>query len=520
MNAKLVHQLLERQADARPETALVVEGRTHATYAEIDQRANAMAHVLLGQGVERGDRIGLLAINSVEYIVGYYGILKAGAVAVSCNASANDRSCRELLGLCEARGLICGRRMGRRAGGVEELAHIEFVIGRESEWDERLARTEHCRLVDPSVLDTVDQNSPKVAIAPWDRAAIIYTSGSTGRPKGATLRHSNIVANTRSIVQYLQLTPFDRVMVVLPFHYVYGKSLLNTHVAAGGSVVLENGFLFPQRALDTLERSECTGFSGVPSTFAILLNRSNIATREFPHLRYVTQAGGAMAPELQRRLIEALPGKQIFIMYGATEASARLAYLPPEDLQRKIGSIGKAIPGVELRVTRADGSEADVQEVGELVAQGGNIMEGYWRDVEGTASVLDQHGYHTGDLAYRDDDGFLFVVGRSREMIKSGAHRIAPKEIEDILQEHPSVHEAAVVGVPDEILGECIAAFISTRSSVSLNEKEVINWCRQRLPAYKVPRLLRVIEDFERNASGKINKLVLANRVDGCDQEL
>ena len=199
------------------------------------------------------------------------------------------------------------------------------------------------------------------------------------------------------------------------------------------------------------------------NTFAILLNRSNFAERKVPHLRYVTQAGGGMSPELTRRLVKALPDKQIFIMYGATEASARLSYLDPADLPRKIGSIGKAIPNVELKVLRADGTEADVGEVGELVASGPNIMEGYWDDPEETAAVLDRHGYHTGDLGKRDEDGFLYVVGRTREMIKSGAHRISPKEIEETLMEHPQVHEAAVIGQPDEMLGEAIAAFITAR---------------------------------------------------------
>jgi acyl-CoA synthetase (AMP-forming)/AMP-acid ligase II len=360
---------------------------------------------------------------------------------------------------------------------------------------------------------------PRLELRPSDRAAIVYTSGSTGQPKGATLRHANLVANTRSIVQYLGLASDDRVMVVLPFHYVYGKSLLNTHIAVGGSVVIENGFLFPQRALETLERTCCTGFSGVPSTFAILLNRSNLACRTLPHLRYVTQAGGAMAPELQRRLIAALPGKQIFVMYGATEASARLAYLPPHELPRKLGSIGKAIPGVALRVLREDNTEAGVGEVGELVAQGENIMEGYWDDPDETGRVLDQFGYHTGDLARRDEEGFLYVVGRSREMIKSGAHRIAPKEIEEVLQEHPAVHEAAVVGVPDEILGEAIAAYVSPRAAAPLCEQALLQWCRAKLPSHKVPGLLRVVEDFERNAAGKINKLVLGSHASGDRQK-
>ncbi len=511
MKAQLVHQFLEYHAQRQPEAILVVDGPEQATYAEIDQRANAIAHVLLDQEIQPGDRIGLLARNSSEYIAAYYGILKAGGIVVSLDAAADGENCRTLLELCGAHGLICGRRMARGVLGGETVRGLEFVIGWQQEWTEGFQIDLECRLIDSQVaLGFSDRQPPRVALSGHHRAAIVYTSGSTGKPKGVTLKHANIVANTESIVQYLELTPDDRVMVVLPFHYVYGKSLLNTHVAAGGSVVVENGFLFPQKALDTLARLQATGFSGVPSTFAILLNRSNFATREFPHLRYVTQAGGAMALQLQRRLIEALPGKQIFIMYGATEAAARLSYLPLHDLPGKMGTIGKAIPGVTLRVLRDDGRETAVGEVGELVAQGANIMEGYWNEPQETAAVLDVHGYHTGDLGVRDEEGFLSVVGRNREMIKSGAHRIAPIEIEEILLEHPGVHEAAVVGVPDEILGEAIAAFVSARSQDSVSESDIIDWCRRRLPPHKVPGLLRVIEQFERTSAGKINKLSLA----------
>lgn len=225
-----------------------------------------------------------------------------------------------------------------------------------------------------------------------------------------------------------------------------------------------------------------------------------------------------MPPETQRRLIGALPGKQIFIMYGATEASARLAYLHPRDLARKIGSIGKAIPGVDLRVLRGDGKEADTDEVGELVASGENLMEGYWNDPAGTAEVLDADGYHTGDLARRDSDGFFYVVGRKREMIKAGAHRIAPMEIEETLVEHPQVDEAAVIGSPDEILGEAICAFISPRPGESLAPDDVLRWCKERLPSYKMPHRIQIVQEFRRNASGKIDKQVLRTSiVDVCD---
>jgi acyl-CoA synthetase (AMP-forming)/AMP-acid ligase II len=202
-------------------------------------------------------------------------------------------------------------------------------------------------------------------------------------------------------------------------------------------------------------------------------------------------------------------------MYGATEASARLSYLPPEKLSRKVGSIGKAIPGVQLDVLRDDGSRADDGEVGELVARGPNIMEGYWNDPEETAAVLDEYGYHTGDLGRRDEEGYLYVVGRKREMIKSGAHRISPKEIEEVLLENRSIHEAAVVGAEDEMLGEAIVAFVTLRPGHEAEPDAIIEWCRGRMPQYKVPHAMEIRRDFPRNASGKVDKLALKKGLGG-----
>jgi len=514
MLGPLVQDLLSRSAQRRPEALLVVEGASRATYGEVDEGANRVARVLLDQGIRRGDRIALIADNSRFYVEAYYGILKAGGVVVSLSTATDASSARALLRDCGARGLVCGPRQERTMGALLDLEALEFVLGPVGASASARAHGGSCRLVDASAaLAAAETRPPAVPIVDLDRAAIVYTSGSTGRPRGAVLRHLNVVANTRSIVQYLELTSNDRVFVVLPFHYVYGKSLLNTHVAVGGSVVIENGFLYPQQALDHLERAEATGLSGVPSTFAILLNKSNLASRPLPSLRYVTQAGGAMAPDLARRLMEALPGKRIFVMYGATEASARLSYLDPAELPRRVGSIGKAIPNVELRVLRSDGTETDIGETGEIVARGSNLMEGYWNAPEETAAVLDAHGYHTGDLGRRDEDGFLYVVGRKREMIKSGAHRISPIEIEEILVEHPAVDEAAAIGLPDEILGEAIVAFVTLRPDASGDPTELAEWCRRRLPPYKVPGRFGVLAEFPRNASGKIDKLALRKLV-------
>ncbi len=512
----LVHDFLHLSADARPDAPAVVHESERRSYGDIESASNRIARLLVRRGVRPGDRVGLLAQNSVLYVEAYYAILKAGGIVVSLNTAGDARTLQELLRDCGASALIVGPRfgevVGHALGGLPDLRIL--LAGRGGVPEEVPAHVDSAGIEESDV--EPGGSPPGVRRIDLDCAAIVYTSGSTGKPRGAVLTHLNIAANTNSIVEYLELTEDDRVLVVLPFYYVYGKSLLNTHIRVGASIVIENRFLFPQVAVDTLAREEATGFSGVPSTFAILLNRTNFARRDLPRLRYVTQAGGPMAPELIRRLVEALPGRKVFIMYGATEASARLSYLDPEALPGKIGSIGRPIPNVDLRVLRDDGSPAAPGEVGEIVARGSNIMEGYWADPVETEKVLDGSGFRTGDLGWADEDGFLFVAGRKRDMVKSGGHRIHPKEIEEALLEHPEVHEVAVIGIPDEVLGEAIKAFVVLRAGTRARETDLEEFCSRRLPAFKVPKVIEVRADLPKNPSGKILKEVLRTETCGA----
>lgn len=491
MVATSVHQLLEQSARARPDHPFLIDGAETSTYAQVDAAATRAARGLVARGVARGDRVGLLAPNSSFYVIAYHAILKAGAVVVPLNTAAAPDALGRALVDCEARALVASPRHAKMLPGITGAAPgVSLVV---------------------SALAELDGDGALPDVSASDLAAIIYTSGSTGAPRGAMLSHGNLVANVRSIVEYLGLGPDDRMMAILPFYYVYGASVLNTHTAVGATVVIENRFAYPNTALDTLERERCTGFSGVPSTFTILLNRSNFRERHLPDLRYVTQAGGAMSPDTTRRLIEALPGKRIVVMYGATEASARLSYLPPEHLERKLGSIGVPIPGVELRVLRDDRTEAAPGEVGEIVARGPNIMRGYWGAPEETARVLDDDGYHTGDLARRDEDGFLFIEGRMSDMLKIGAHRVAARAIEDALLAHEAIHEAAVIGVPDEILGEAPYAFVVPRDgAATLDVRALKEHLARRLPSYAVPARYEQRAELPKNESGKIMKKQLS----------
>lgn len=492
MTATLVHHFLSETAAHTPDgEALVTHdpGGVRLGYARVRAAAASVTAQLASLGVAKGDRVAILAHNGVEWVAAWFGALAAGAIAVPLNTAADPHSLTHYLTDAGARVLLHGPRFDRvlAATTLSGVAVHPVMIGGPG--------------ADP------------VSIDPSEPAAIIYTSGSTGRPRGAVLTHANIVANVRAIVSYLELSSADRVLQLLPFYYVYGLSLLHMTFAAGGTVIVENRFQYPNVALDTLERERCTGIAGVPSTYAILMNRSTFSERlargELASLVWATQAGGGMSPPLTRQVMEAIAPRRLFVMYGATEASARLSYVPPGELADSIGSIGRAIPGVELTVRHPDGSPCAVDEMGELYASGPNIMRGYWNDPDETARVLGPHGYRTGDLARRDAADRFWIVGRTRDMLKVGGHRVAAKEIEDAILEHPAVHECAVIGIPDELLGDRLRAFVVAKAAGAVDANALGLFLKERLPAYKIPGDIELRSELPKNESGKIMKEAL-----------
>ncbi len=496
----LLHTFLEKTRQKYPDKPALFSGRWY-TYREIDEAANSLANYLRAKGVRRGDRVAFLLDNGFGYVVTYYGVLKAGAVAVGLNTETTADTLRYLLNNCGARVFISDKNFKKYLKPISpRIKRMDaFVLLRPMSDFPRAD-------ILSDILESHSTQPPQVRLINLDLAAIVYTSGSTGKPKGVTLSHLNIVTNTESIIAYLGLTPADRMLVVLPFYYIYGLSLLNTHIAVGGSLVIENRFAFPNVALNSMEEHEVTGFAGVPSTFAILLAKTNIRERRLPKLRYVTQAGGAMAPTLQKEVAQVLAPARLIIMYGATEASARLSYLAPEYLESKWGSIGKAIPNVDLFVADEKGRALPAGERGEIVARGANIMQGYWRDQKETKMVL-RHGlYFTGDLGRMDEEGFIYVVGRSKDMIKQGANRISAKEIEEKILEHENVLEVAVIGRPDDILGEAIDACIVLKEQSETWQEELQDFIRKKLPPFKQPRHYSLFESLPKNSSGKIMK--------------
>lgn len=505
----LLHDYLVRSAKRFPEKDVLLQGEKKSTYGEVLSLSENIANWLLHIGLNRGDRVAIITDDPFEYVESYFGILMAGGVVVALSNQTSARTLKYQLNHCEVSIVLTHRKLTKYLSDISDsIPTVKFIA--ISKWNKGLLEKTPFMCLDYNEVRSWSGRSHSLpTTSPTDLAQVIYTSGTTGHPNAVMLSHLNLSANTESIIEYLALTERDRVMAVLPFFYSYGNSLLLTHIAAGGSLVINQSFLYPNVILDEMEKKEATGFSGVPSTFAILLNHSTIRNHKFKRLRYITQAGGAMAPKLAHELKTIMPRVNVFIMYGQTEASARLSYLPPDKLFSKAGSIGKAIPGVTLTVLNPEGEPVKQGETGEIVAKGDNIMQGYWAEPEKTADVLTDKGLWTGDLARIDKDGYLYIVSRRSDIIKSGAHRISPKEIEELILEHDTIHEVAVTGVDDEVLVEAIKAYIVLKPGARCTKKELLGHCHKHLPHYKVPHHIEFMEKLPRTASGKVRKNIL-----------
>ena len=503
----LLHQFLEESARCRPQATALIDARRTATYAEMDILANRFANLYRQSGVSRHDRVVIAMENSVDFAGAYFGALKAGAAAVPLPAGPRSDRLGTAIADCDPAVAVIDWPTAQDTGRSHPLCDVPKVF--VSSPARPVAVSSPFRSLEHG-LRQAGEEPPAVRPIDIDLAAIIYTSGSTGEPRGVMLTHRNIVANTRSIVSYLGLTAADRVMCVLPFYYVYGLSLLHTHVAVGGSVVVDNRFAFPNVVLEAMQRLAVTGFAGVPSTFSLLLHRSDLDQTDFPALRYVTQAGGGMPVARIHEWLERGPDVPFYVMYGATEASARLTYLEPSRLRDKMGSIGRPIPNVEIVVVADGGRLAAPNEVGELYARGTNIALGYWNNPDETRERFTPLGYCTGDLGYVDSDGFLFLVGRKHDMLKVGAHRVGAKEIEDLLNRYPGVSEAAVVAAPDDLLGEVPVAFLSFRRGTEGSVEGLQGFCRTNLAPHKVPVRFEFKAELPKiSGIGKIDKRAL-----------
>jgi acyl-CoA synthetase (AMP-forming)/AMP-acid ligase II len=338
-------------------------------------------------------------------------------------------------------------------------------------------------------------------------ALLIHTSGSTGVPKGVMLSHANVDAACTSIANYLKNTSEDVVLSVLPLSHGYGITQLVTMIMAGGTLVLEKSFAFPRKTMERLAEVSATGFPIVPPMAALITSIKDMQPARLPKLRYVTSAAAAMPPAFTERLQQLLPKTELFLMYGQTEC-LRATYLPPEEVERRPLSVGKAIPGTNVLIVDDEGSPVEPGVVGELIVEGPHVMSGYWEDGLATVRALSPSAQgprlHTGDLFYADNDGFLYFVSRRDDMIKTRGEKVSPQEVERVIYEIGGVKEAAVGGVDDPVFGQTIRAYVVVSEDITLSERDIIRHCATVLEDYMVPKSVEFRDALPRTATGKI----------------
>jgi len=483
-----VESFLLESARRFPGKTALIAGATRLTYAELAAAAAGFAAELRRQGVQRGERVVVFLQNSPEAVIAVYGTLMAGGVFSVVNPGTKADKLAYILNNCTARALVTEPRLAGTA--AQAKVHAPSVSA--------LLTTPYGFAGGPA---------PRGAGIDLDVAMIVYTSGSTGFPKGVTMTHQNIVAAATSITTYLESSADDIVLSVLPLAFDYGLYQALMCAKVGATLVLEKSFAFPQVILEKLKAERVTGFPLVPTMAALLLQMKHLAPGMFPELRYLTNTAAALPKAHIQRLRELFPAAKLFSMYGLTECK-RCTYLPPEELERRPDSVGIAIPGTEAYVVDELGERVKPGEVGELVIRGAHVMKGYWADAAATERALKPGLYpwekvlHTGDLFRADEDGFLYFVSRKDDIIKTRGEKVSPKEVENVIYEIAGVREAAVIGVPDAILGQAIKAVVAADEGVT--ERDIIRHCRERLEDFMVPATVEFRGELPKSENGKI----------------
>ena len=495
MSIRTIAEDLSFAAERDPDRVAVIAQGREVGYGELDRMAAGFAAGLHELGVRRGDRVALLLPNDLPAAIAVEGTWRAGAALAALNPTIKGNNLDYVLADTEPAAIVCDPERAELAGAAAARAGGIPVVS------------------DVGELATSDGPAPPLPLD-TDLAAIMYTSGSTGGPKGVTLTHHNLAFVTGSIVDYLEMTASDRVLCVMQLSFGYGLSQLLSCVRVGATLALEAGIAFPGRVVQALEEHRITGLPGVPTIFQVLTSLRGLGDRQLPDLRFLTNAGASMPVATVEAVRRTFPQARLYLMYGLTEC-IRVSYLPPDQLDHRPTSSGIAIPGTEAWIEGADGKPAEVGEVGELMVRGPHVMQGYWRDPERTEERMRPGRWPwepmlaTGDLFRRDEDGYLHWVGRTDDLIKCRGEKVYPREIEEVLHAADGVQEAAVVGVPDRLLGNAVHAHVAPAPDHSLDEGELRRLCVESLEDHKVPQRVFVHEALPRTARGKVDRQAL-----------
>lgn len=509
--------------------ALVFFGKA-INYGELGRLAESVAHALMKKGIGRGDRVALLLPNCPQFVIAYYSILMAGATVVPVNPLSTETELLHIFRDGEVRAVIALDLLAGRLESVRdrcrqaEESHLlvntyytslkefmPFPINLLYPFKQKLPREARERLSRGDRLEDLWSGPP--GISPdvdihKDTAVLIYTGGTTGKPKGVMLSHHNLVVNAMQCAAWGNISTEDSILAVLPIFHGFGMSVcMNATVIKGGSCTLlpryEVGDL-----LKSLHRYRPALFAGVPTMYNGLINHPDIKKYDLTSLRGCFVGAAALAPEIKRRF-EDLTGGNLMEGYGLTEAVTAICCNPYQGVN-KTGSIGIPFPDVIIKIRNPeDGTDMPPGEVGELVIKAPDVMQGYYKRPEETAEALENGWLHTGDMGYMDEEGYFYIVDRKKDMIITGGFNVYPREVEDVLYQHPAVNEASVIGVPDQHRGEMVKAYVTLKEGCAAEQAEIISFCREHLLPYKVPRQVEIREDLPKSAIGKILKKTL-----------
>jgi acyl-CoA ligase (AMP-forming) (exosortase A-associated) len=522
LEANLLHELPILAAGRTPDGVALISGKTEIGYAALAAGIEAFGRGLCDSGLVRCERVGIYLDKRPETVVSSFGAAAAGGAFVPINPLLKPEQVAYILRDCNVRVLVTSAErhalIRDALAGCRDLRRVVLV----GEAGDTVAGSHYA--VTPWATLMAPGPAARHRVIDTDMAAILYTSGSTGKPKGVVLSHRNMVAGAKSVASYLENNAEDTLLAALPLSFDAGFSQLTTAFHTGARVVLLN-YLLPKDVLNALVRERVTGLTGVPPLY-IQLSQLAFPATITEHLRYFANTGGRMPLETLTKLRAALPKSKPFLMYGLTEAF-RATYLPPEEVDRRPDSIGKAIPNAEILVLRADGTPCPVGEPGELVQRGALVGMGYWNDTEKTAEryrplpvgvaarepgmVIPELAVFSGDQVRRDDEGFLYFIGRKDEMIKTSGYRVSPSEIEEVLYSTGAIGEVAALGVAHPVLGQAIVVVATAKPGEQLDESVVLAACREHLPAYMMPAKAEVrAGSLPRNPNGKIDRNALA----------
>lgn len=506
-----VEEFLEISFRRCPDKVALICGDRKLTYREIEENCNRLAHGLASLGIRRGDRIGICLDNSVEAVLAVFSILKAGAIFMMINATTKKDKLIFVLNNSRAAALIThGRNLAVLRENPDKLPHLRNIVttGPVPESKDEIGKC--VTLNDLLRQEEAFVGPPRKTCIDIDLAALIYTSGSTGNPKGVMVTHLNIVSAANSITTYLENRREDIVLNVLPLSFDYGLYQVLMTFKIGGTLVLERSFTYPHAVIEKLIREKITGFPIVPTILAILL-QMDLKKYDLSSLRYISNTGAALPTKHIHDLRKLFPQVKIYSMYGLTECK-RVSFLPPDQIDLRPASVGKGMPNEEVYIVDEMGNRVGPGIAGELVIRGSNVMKGYWEMPEETDRVLKpgpvpgEKVLHSGDLFRTDEEGYLYFIGRKDDIIKTRGEKVSPKEVENSLYHLDGIAEAAVIGVPDKILGQAIKAVITLKEGARLTEQDILRHCSKSLEDFMVPKFVEFRNSLPMTATGKINK--------------